>query len=1108
MEEETKKVQADKDPAESVQAEAAQTETVQPDTGEDLHYIAFISYRHRPLDTKTAKRIQRSIENYTVPKGLRKEPGRKKLGRVFRDEDELPVSSSLSGSITYALDHTEYLIVICTPDLPLSRWCEQEIRYFIQTHDRDHVIGVLADGTPETSFSPLMLNTFDEAGNFLEPVEPLAANMAGKNHNLDEKMYRKEIYRIYAALLGCRFDDLWQRAKRARARRASMILGGAAALMAAFSVFLISKNATIRKQNTKISRQNDELTANMSSVQTDLGRSLLSEHFLTRAKQSGVRAIEDAGTLYDRRAETLLADAVSAYSHDKVANDVIAENGENIVDLELAKGGTLAVMLDHAGEVFCVSLDSSEELWRRAVPEPEADTGMKMTDLRSFKVYSELFPAAGGDLIVYKDYAKLIAFSAESGAEKWRFDYACSESWLGAQTNLPYNSFRVISDDGSLIALLDRKEEDGEKVRLIVLDAATGAERGSIRLDHVPGGSSYTWYLQGGSFTADNSALAVALDAEDGYNYFAVDVGSMTLLDTYSDHEAKHGIVYGLSYDRGNGNLFTAQLQSRKGGIETTIFHRDGSKETELTYHTISSDIGKYQDAFVYDSFIQPMLTRNGCGIICSDEIVLIFDLKTNTLINSCDISGRILDSAWAEDSNSVLYLLSSVGSTVAYRISPSGSISGASYRSSDLSSLALGRLIRSGFQNPDQPMKFVSVPTDSDSRLLAASVVSDPSVQFVDAGISGDDAYLETALLMLSPSKNRIFAFVYASGGGYYVGCLDASSLERLSSVRIESEYGADPPYPLDDEHFLYAGTIYSMDGSSAPISSAPGFQTEDMLLTSLTLSDGRVLTYDRGKDSSFAEPLMPPCCWIDGELAFNPKISRSSVRLEPRSPICAGANGLLLCWGGSVSEAGFDRQEKAFIVFDTGSGETSYIPDRTHTSEVQPLMAVGTEKPVFACAFEGNVLALCDTAKGELHEIAGDFQDGDILQLCFSAGDEYLLALTRRGVLYCIDTASEKAVWSGKVLDNTNHLERLTGTECTVLEDGRLCFSAVKESKRTIAVIDPAHDVVVSKIADANAVFPELHRLFSCDERQICSYALHTAEDLLAIVKGDAGE
>ena len=88
-------------------------------------YVAFISYRHKPLDKQAAEMIQRRIESYKVPKEFREKVGGERLGMVFRDEDELPASSSLSDSITYALDHSRYLIVICTPDLPQSKWCEQ-----------------------------------------------------------------------------------------------------------------------------------------------------------------------------------------------------------------------------------------------------------------------------------------------------------------------------------------------------------------------------------------------------------------------------------------------------------------------------------------------------------------------------------------------------------------------------------------------------------------------------------------------------------------------------------------------------------------------------------------------------------------------------------------------------------------------------------------------------------------------------------------------------------------------------------------------------------------------------------------------------------------------
>ena len=75
-------------------------------------YVAFISYRHKDLDRQAAVRIQKKIENYVVPKEYRDKVGGNKLGVCFRDEDELPASSSLSDSITYALDHTQFLIVI------------------------------------------------------------------------------------------------------------------------------------------------------------------------------------------------------------------------------------------------------------------------------------------------------------------------------------------------------------------------------------------------------------------------------------------------------------------------------------------------------------------------------------------------------------------------------------------------------------------------------------------------------------------------------------------------------------------------------------------------------------------------------------------------------------------------------------------------------------------------------------------------------------------------------------------------------------------------------------------------------------------------------------
>ncbi len=152
-------------------------------------YKAFISYRHKPLDIDTAKKLHRRIESYVIPEPLRLD-GQKKLGIVFRDLDELPISSNLSANVQEALDHSEYLIVICTPETPKSLWVLREIDYFLEHHDRDHVLAVLADGTPETSFPFPLTEIRAPDGELLEEIEPLAANIVADSPVKRRKLFR------------------------------------------------------------------------------------------------------------------------------------------------------------------------------------------------------------------------------------------------------------------------------------------------------------------------------------------------------------------------------------------------------------------------------------------------------------------------------------------------------------------------------------------------------------------------------------------------------------------------------------------------------------------------------------------------------------------------------------------------------------------------------------------------------------------------------------------------------------------------------------------------------------------------------------------------------
>jgi len=79
-------------------------------------YAAFISYRHLPRDRRWAIRIMQALETFNTPKALIAENYPAKVGHLFRDEDEIPASADLSDSIKGALQTSDNLIVVCSPE--------------------------------------------------------------------------------------------------------------------------------------------------------------------------------------------------------------------------------------------------------------------------------------------------------------------------------------------------------------------------------------------------------------------------------------------------------------------------------------------------------------------------------------------------------------------------------------------------------------------------------------------------------------------------------------------------------------------------------------------------------------------------------------------------------------------------------------------------------------------------------------------------------------------------------------------------------------------------------------------------------------------------------
>ena len=190
---------------------------------ERKRYRAFISYSQR--DKATARRLHRALETFRVPAGVEASlPPDRRLGRFFRDDEEMGASQSLGAALEGALDDSENLIVICTPAAAQSKWVDAEVRRFKRRGDAK-VFAVIAAGTPQAEdpsqdcFPPALKVKIDSRGKpTRQPDEPRAPD-------LQREGFQRVRAQLAAGLLDVPFDDLWQRdRRRTRSRRALSLL--------------------------------------------------------------------------------------------------------------------------------------------------------------------------------------------------------------------------------------------------------------------------------------------------------------------------------------------------------------------------------------------------------------------------------------------------------------------------------------------------------------------------------------------------------------------------------------------------------------------------------------------------------------------------------------------------------------------------------------------------------------------------------------------------------------------------------------------------------------------------------------------------------------------
>ncbi len=1002
------------------------------ETAPDREYVAFISYRHKPLDKKAAERIQRSIERYTVPREYREQVGGNRLGKVFRDEDELPVSSSLSDSITYALDHSKYLIVICTPDLPKSAWCEQEIRYFTGKYGRDRVIAVLVDGDPSESFSPLMLHTFDEAGNVTGNTEPLGANIAGKNHTIDNGAYRKEIVRIYAALIGCPFDALWQRERRRKMNRLFAAVGAAAVLLAGFSAVVLSKNAEITRQYDQIASQNEQITEQydqiasqneqiteqneqiteqnrtlqrqLSSMQVDAGYTALKEYDIDKALESGLSALipdEDGEEVYDRRVRALLSETLGVYDIDECRTEIIYRQNVPITQLLTVGNGERLLVADEVGVLRCLEIPDGTLVW---------ETQMRFN--KSYDKDYEVVLAQATGLILCKGPGFVTVLSLEDGSELWRYDYVGNN--YGYKDD-PGTGLRGISPDGKTLVLLDGDPEKDESSILIVFDMATGTEK--ARLDLAAEGRKVVadrgdkWFYNTADFSEDGKRLAVTVfseileEAEEGEetsdrkhrcDYLLIDTDSWTVLDSvFLDSFAYYGdtISYGCVLAPETYDLFCAQYRSEFGGIVINSIHwKDKDYKTRTITQTIPAP-GGWDITEPYSSYAVHLLASGKRAAVPSANTLYLFDRDDTRPLKGYEFTDAILDAWWNDSVGQKITVLLANGS-MAYFDSEEGYL----FRGYGFTEVKCSQAISGGIISEEPGGAVLCARREEPGVILLSKVHNSDGIR--DLPGSPEEYHAYSSNIQLSPDQEQLYFWQSPDYGTYTLNIYDYETLKIIQTADFTVERGK-PTY-FDRDHFIAGNVIYGLDGSTETLVPQNGiskraFEFKDF--ESVLLSSGQVLTVSNVPAGETGMTY----CWLDGKAIEIPEEPGSAWSVDT----LIGKNGLVV----STSP----NSEGCYAVLDAMDGTLSQVENPYPEAE-KNLAAVGTQKKIFIIS-DRKDMTLFDMTTGDSETLPMPYDTGEIQSITFVPGDETILVLTVSGKIDCWDLSSAAKVYSGNV-------------------------------------------------------------------------------------------
>lgn len=1009
----------------------------------ERNYIAFISYRHTPLDMAAAKQLHGLIEQYTIPKQLR-HGGQKKLGIVFRDQEELPASSDLSRDICSALDNSEFLIVICTPDTPQSIWVEREIRYFLQNHDRNHILTVLAEGEPSEAFPKILTQTYNG-----QEIEPLAADVRAKNTRGVLSKLRRECRRLFAAMLGCPYDAIVLREQRRQRRRTLAFTAAVLTVAISFSAVLLVKNKEISQKNTELAQQKAEVQQRESQLLTANAQEAMAGGDYLAAVENAVSALPregDEDRPYYAPAESVLMEALDVFGNSDsrgLLRSTTLEQMTPISEFGISSDGSQLVTMDLYGTLTCFDTVNGALLWSAA-----------MGDGGTYDRYSStrLFFHAKENLVVgYYDHL-LEAYALETGQLLWTAAIPDANEY-----------YLFCSDESGLLVYVDEIYTGGSpcyRFDLTVLSMQSGQVVNSIPILET---DSYvtTNFTAGyddvcprnGVFSEDGTLFAGSYidstdDAESTLSYFVADLAadsvsicfSQTLPDAYyylkvtrMEFRDDNSALLILREGADHSVAVTAEKIDISSG--TPLWQSSTPAETEEWYFYDKASCALFWDSILYAARGDRMYAIDPATGQCLYQVSLYADIVAMEDVETFFFSFLLADGyhavGWCNDSG--LHDSSSLGINCPLASTQCAAI----YNGSFLRAVTADNRITDFLLDSGENAGYVAlIPEEDDHKIL------------IYRPVSSDSLLSQTLLTVPNADSHSGEMTAAACGentlilGPFYRYADDTYSIREYTYTAVNTDtfaiigsYSADPYTDTDEIFFLPDGSGYILctsDGSitlaqetSTVLSSHEDSYVEvDGYLRSLwnvfcatsnyQAENGDVLTARCDADTltlwQNGEPLVQTDLPV--QLCYDFETEDAWQRF-----LKVGANGYVLT-GLCLYESNPTLSEIA--AYDTGSG--AWLPLQGDTVCANPgAIAISGESPLFAMVDDSNLVHVYNLQTGEAQtSFPLQLPASALIQLDFLLEDSCLIARTADSQVLIFDV-STGAICYRQVLDTS---------------------------------------------------------------------------------------